>query len=141
MTRLAAGARILNLSGELLIVKPSYKSYWHIPGGVVEKSESPLEACVREVREEIGWSIEPECLLAVNHEREKTDYQSKVIFVFDGGIISDQDISQLVLQKNEISEIKFIPLKSCSDFLDPVMSRIITSIDDHPKYLDSENIF
>lgn len=50
------GARVvvINEKGELLLVKHTYFSGWHFPGGGVEKGESPREAAIREVREEAG---------------------------------------------------------------------------------------
>ncbi|GIN62735.1 hypothetical protein J27TS8_27280 [Robertmurraya siralis] len=34
--------------------KSPFVGYWNPPGGKVENSESPLEACIREVKEETG---------------------------------------------------------------------------------------
>jgi ADP-ribose pyrophosphatase YjhB (NUDIX family) len=52
--RMAAGALILNKNNEILIVKPNYRDQWLIAGGVIEENESPKDACLREVKEEIG---------------------------------------------------------------------------------------
>ena len=54
----SAGALIFDRNGRLLIMKPTYKSGWTIPGGVMEADgESPWEACQREVREECGLHV------------------------------------------------------------------------------------
>ena len=54
----SAGALIFDRAGRLLILKPTYKSGWTIPGGVMEADgESPWEACRREVREETGIDV------------------------------------------------------------------------------------
>lgn len=40
---------------EVLLVKNVYgKGWWNLPGGGIEKGETPAEAAVREVREEVG---------------------------------------------------------------------------------------
>jgi 8-oxo-dGTP diphosphatase len=41
-------------AGRVLLVRPTYKEHWEIPGGMVEASESPHEAPAREVAEELG---------------------------------------------------------------------------------------
>src|SRR5216683_1070432 len=44
----SAGALIFDRAGRLLILKPTYKSGWTIPGGVMEADgETPWEACRR----------------------------------------------------------------------------------------------
>src|SRR5258708_23595711 len=49
----SAGALIFDRAGRLLILKPTYKSGWTIPGGVMEADgETPRGACRREVRQE-----------------------------------------------------------------------------------------
>lgn len=48
--RMGVGALFLNDKNEILIVKPSYKDHWSVPGGVVDENESPRQACIREVK-------------------------------------------------------------------------------------------
>ncbi|MCF3105616.1 NUDIX domain-containing protein [Streptomyces roseoverticillatus] len=51
---MAAGALFFNDKGHVLLVRPSYKPKWEIPGGYIEEGESPLAACRREVEEGRG---------------------------------------------------------------------------------------
>ena len=54
----SAGAMVFDGQGRLLILKPTYKSGWTIPGGVMEADgETPWDACRREVREETGIEV------------------------------------------------------------------------------------
>ena len=49
------GARALVIKGdEILLVKHSYQSGWYTIGGAVERGESPLNAIIRELAEEVG---------------------------------------------------------------------------------------
>jgi 8-oxo-dGTP diphosphatase len=54
----SAGALVWDRKGRLLILKPTYKGGWTIPGGIVEADgETPWEACQRETREECGLEL------------------------------------------------------------------------------------
>jgi 8-oxo-dGTP diphosphatase len=108
---ISAGALIFDRSGRLLILKPTYKSGWTIPGGVMEADgESPWEACRREVREETGIEVARGRLAAVDFRRQRPDRPGGVRFLFDCGKVSDQALSGLVLQPEEISESRLAPL-------------------------------
>lgn len=50
---------IENLEGKILLVDRGVEPYgWAIPGGYVDENETPLQAAVREVREETAAKIE-----------------------------------------------------------------------------------
>jgi ADP-ribose pyrophosphatase YjhB (NUDIX family) len=49
---LGVRAAIVNEEGQVFLVKHSYVSGWHLPGGGVEPGETVREALAREVREE-----------------------------------------------------------------------------------------
>jgi ADP-ribose pyrophosphatase YjhB (NUDIX family) len=53
MPVLGAAAAILDAGGHVLLVRENYdRRRWGFPGGAVEPDESPLDAVVRETREE-----------------------------------------------------------------------------------------
>ncbi|MGI9001266.1 MAG: NUDIX domain-containing protein [Pseudonocardia sp.] len=64
--RVAAGALFVDDEGRVLLLHPTYKDTWDIPGGYVERGESPASACEREVHEEIGLRRTANRLLAVD---------------------------------------------------------------------------
>ncbi len=44
--------------GAVLLVKHIYRSNWGIPGGLLERGEDPATAAKREIKEEVGLTIE-----------------------------------------------------------------------------------
>jgi ADP-ribose pyrophosphatase YjhB (NUDIX family) len=65
--RIAATMLITDLAGRVLVVKPTYKPGWELPGGRVEHDESPATAASREVDEELGLPRAPRRLLALDY--------------------------------------------------------------------------
>ena len=122
---MASGALIFDTDNKLLIVKPSYKDHWSIPGGVVEKNESPYDACKREVFEEVGLQITPTKLLAVNYMGDEKDEIDALMFIFDSGVLSCDFKEKIKLQENEIEEYKFIETHEISANLGYRMSHIL----------------
>jgi len=87
----SAGALIYDRGGRLLILKPTYKSGWTIPGGVMEADgESPWEACQREVREETGLEVSRGRLAAMDFRRPREGRPGGVRFLFDCGQLKRQ---------------------------------------------------
>src|SRR3979409_2779366 len=54
---LGVRALVVDATGRVFLVKHSYVSGWHLPGGGVEPGETLIEALIRELREE--GNIEP----------------------------------------------------------------------------------
>jgi ADP-ribose pyrophosphatase YjhB (NUDIX family) len=104
--RVAAGALFVDEAGAVLLVRPTYKAYWDIPGGYVEPGESPREACIREVREELGISPRIGRLLVVDWAPNE-DEGDKLLFIFDGGTLSAEVLGRVALQAAEVAEYAY----------------------------------
>src|SRR4051812_37056562 len=120
--RVAAGALIRDAEGRILLVKPTYKDGWDIPGGYVEPRESPAAACRRELREELGLDRQPGRLLLVDWAPHP-DEGDKLLFVFDGGTLSAA--SDVEPDGREVGEIRFFDI---SDFESLMPSRLVRRI-------------
>jgi 8-oxo-dGTP diphosphatase len=118
----SAGALIFDRSGRLLILKPTYKSGWTIPGGVMEADgETPWDACRREVREECGLEVRSGRLVCVDFRRPRPGKPGGVRFLFDCGAVD----GAVVLQPEEISEYRFEPLPAALTLLrKPIRRRV-----------------
>ncbi len=63
--------------GKLLVSREEISDYWMVPGGGLEKDETLIECCVREVLEETGYLVEPiEEFLVMNEYYEEYRYVS-----------------------------------------------------------------
>lgn len=109
--RMGAGMILLDQAGQILIVKPHYKDHWILPGGVVEADESPQQACVREVEEEIGLSIPNPSFLGVHYLADLDGRGENLQFVFYGGQLDNDEIKSIRRQEDEHEEIKFVPIE------------------------------
>jgi ADP-ribose pyrophosphatase YjhB (NUDIX family) len=63
--KVGADAAIFNTGGEILLMERADGSGWCLPCGWVEPNEKPVEAVIREVREETGLEIEVKQLVGV----------------------------------------------------------------------------
>jgi 8-oxo-dGTP diphosphatase len=122
----SAGALIFDRKRRLLILKPTYKSGWTIPGGVMEANgESPWEACQREVREECGLQVRAGRLACVDFRRPRPGSPGGVRFLFDCGTLDDASLRGVVLQGGEISEHRLVPVAEALKMLrKPIRRRV-----------------
>jgi 8-oxo-dGTP pyrophosphatase MutT (NUDIX family) len=117
----AAGALFVDERGRVLLVEPTYKPGWEIPGGVIEPGETPSAACVREVDEELGLDVDVGRLLVVDwapHPRGE-----RVLFVFDGGPLDPGTVARIRLQAEELASYTFVEPCELADWLPPRLSR------------------
>lgn len=122
----SAGALIFDRKGRLLILNPTYKSGWTIPGGEMEADgETPWEACRREVREECGIEVSEGRLACVDFRRPHQGKQGGIRFLFDCGVASDTALASVVLQPAEISEYRLADVRAALSLLrGPVRRRV-----------------
>jgi 8-oxo-dGTP diphosphatase len=129
--RVAAGALFYDSQGRVLLVRPTYKPHWDVPGGYVEPGESPTAACAREVREELG--IEPMLgsLLVVDWAPNPGE-GDKMLFIFDGGELAPDQEARIRLESAELSEYAFTDPERFDEVLIPRLSRRLRlAIDAH----------
>ena len=122
----SAGALIFDGAGRLLILKPTYKTGWTIPGGVMEADgETPWEACRREVREECGIDLTRGRLAAMDFRRPRPGRPGGIRFLFDCGRVSDGALAGIVVQPEEISEYRLAALPDALGLLrGPIRRRV-----------------
>jgi len=126
----SAGALIFDRTGRLLILKPTYKSGWTIPGGVMEADgESPWEACRREVREECGIEVRRGRLACMDFRRPKPDRAGGIRFLFDCGRFGGEAMAGIVVQPEEISEYRLAAVPDALALLrGPIRRRVRAAV-------------
>jgi 8-oxo-dGTP pyrophosphatase MutT (NUDIX family) len=128
MKRVASGALIRDGEGRVLVVKPTYKEMWEIPGGLVEVGESPREAARRELVEELGRSIEIGALLCVHYADGSRVPGDGLNFVFDGGTTATP-AGEFDLPADELAEAAFVEAGELDGYLPRVMvDRMLAAI-------------
>jgi ADP-ribose pyrophosphatase YjhB (NUDIX family) len=120
----SAGALIYDRSGRLLILKPTYKSGWTIPGGVMEANgETPWEACKREIREECGIELSHGRLACVDFRPGRARRPGGIRYLFDAGRIDDKRLAAIRVQSEEISAYRLASLNAALALLRPPIRR------------------
>jgi 8-oxo-dGTP diphosphatase len=126
--QVGSGCVIVDDRGRVLLVKPTYKDGWEIPGGAAEAGESPLDACRREVREELGHDIVPDRLLGVDYRAPVDGLRGDALrFVFAATLTPDQ-IASITLPPDELSEWRFVDLDDLDGYVIAPMARRLRSL-------------
>lgn len=114
----AAGAFITAPDGRVLLVKPNYRDYWGLPGGICEHAEPPHLACAREVREELGLDLAIGALLVIDWVAPDGDRPDPIIYLlFDGGVLGDP--AGIRLQHEELDGYEFVDPAEVAGYLPP----------------------
>lgn len=107
---------IMNSKGEFLIQKrsPNKKTFpnmWSQTGGGVDEGETTLQAALRECNEELGISID------LNNIELILSFKRKFDFVDVWLVKQDIDISDIVLQEEEVSDVKWASIDEIRELM------------------------
>lgn len=139
--RMAASMLFSNVEGKVLLVEPTYKQHWELPGGVVEADESPRSAAQREITEELGFDHPAGRLLVLDWVPPAVNRSEGVIAVFDGGVLSSMEVARIVVPPEEIRGFGFFGLVEVGSVLPPLLARRVVAAlharrDDITTYLE-----
>lgn len=123
--RVAAGVLFNDGNGRVLLVNPTYKKGWEIPGGYVEIGESPRAAAIREVKEELGLDIDVRNLLVLDWAPHPNE-GDKLLIIFDGGQLGQTTLDKINFVDGELSAAQFFTPEELSDVLpDRLAKRVV----------------
>jgi 8-oxo-dGTP diphosphatase len=105
-------------SARVLLVKPNYREWWSLPGGMLEEGEPPHVGCFREVEEEIGLLLPAGPMLAVSWTAPDGERPRPIIsFIFDGGVLADP--GAIRLQAEELDDWRLTDPAEFGEYLPP----------------------
>ena len=122
--RIIAQGLIHNSAGEILLCELTYKKEWDLPGGVVDPHESPAQALVREIWEELQVEVLPRSLVAVNWLPRYRGWDDAMLFVFDVGV-DDQVIARAHLEPRELESLHWCTLEEVELRAAPYVTRML----------------
>lgn len=120
--QVAAGVLFRASGSRVLLVEPAYKPTWEIPGGAVEAGESPWVAAGRECAEELDLRGALGGLLLIDHVSGCACRPEGMRFVFDGGSITDEDVSMARVAAGEIRSVGLYTSEQVRDKVRPLLA-------------------
>ncbi|WP_031515453.1 NUDIX domain-containing protein [Streptomyces sp. NRRL F-5123] len=129
LPRILAGANMLfrSADGRVLLVEPNYRETWTLPGGTIEsdENETPRQAARRESLEEVGLDVEPGALLVMGWTTAGPPRPPSVTFLFDGGVLTDEQIASIRVQESELDSWKLVDPAEVDRYLTPHGARSV----------------
>ena len=124
--RVGADLLIRDDQDRILLVDPKYKPGWDLPGGMSEANEPPTETVRRELNEELGLDIQAGRLLCVDWVSPHGPWDDSLMFIFDGGTLTDQQVAELTVHDGELRAYEFCASETATLRLRPAMRRRLT---------------
>jgi 8-oxo-dGTP pyrophosphatase MutT (NUDIX family) len=125
--RVAAGVLFRDSQRRVLLLETTYKTEWDIPGGTVDAGEPPWRTARREVAEEIGLDRPLGRLLTIDYVSAAGVMPEGMAFVWDGGLVSEEEVNGLVLTDPEVRSAKLCPPATVEALVKPTLARRIAA--------------
>ncbi|MEV4170187.1 NUDIX hydrolase [Nonomuraea sp. NPDC049709] len=121
--RVGADVLIRDEHGHVLLVDPTYKPDWDLPGGMAEANEAPAAAARRELKEELGLDLEIGRLLVVDWVPPHGPWDDSLMFIFDGGILEHRQLAQVHVVDPELADLRLAGPAEMPKLLRPYVCR------------------
>ena len=126
---IVASIAIIDANDQILIAKRPNKKhlsgFWEFPGGKVEKGESPENALVREVKEELNIDINNKCIAPLTFSEFNYEKFHLLLLLY---VCRRWEGEPMSMEKNEIKWVKVNTLRQYK--MPPADDSLIYSLQD-----------
>jgi 8-oxo-dGTP diphosphatase len=118
MIKLVVACALINEYGKVLInerpVGKDYAGYWEFPGGKVDEGETPEEAIIRELKEEINIDVTGSCLAPLSFTEKQYDNYYVVVLLYvcrrwNGHVMPMEEQELAWVNPKEINNFNLLP--------------------------------
>lgn len=113
--RVAADVLLRDPEGRVLLVNPTYKPGWDLPGGMAEANEPPERTVERELKEELGLEVTLHGLLVVDWVAPHGPWDDQIAFIFEGGTLDRAEAPRP--HDEELSEARFVAVDKARELV------------------------
>ena len=126
---IVAAIALIDANDQVLIAKRPKKKHlaglWEFPGGKIEKNESPENALVREIKEELNININNKCIAPLTFSEFKYEEFNLLLLLY---ICRRWDGTPMSMEKNPIKWVKANKLREYN--MPPADDSLIYSLQD-----------
>ena len=126
---IVAAIALIDANDQVLIAKRPKKKHlaglWEFPGGKIEKNESPENALVREIKEELNININNKCIAPLTFSEFKYEEFNLLLLLY---ICRRWDGTPMSMEKNPIKWVKVNKLREHN--MPPADDSLIYSLQD-----------
>ena len=141
--RLSCGVLLFNARRELLLCHVTGQGHWDLPKGGINDGETPLQAALRETREETGLRLDASALRELGRFR----YRPKKDLHLFATLLPCIDIATLTCESQfceqasgaklpEMDGYAWVPLTDIAPYCTPRMATVLTESIDMPRLLE-----
>lgn len=140
--RVIAQGLITDGGSKFLMCQLTYKKEWDLPGGVVDRLESPASAVVREVGEELSVQVNNEGLITVDWLPPYRQWDDALLCLYSLGEHPDI-LDRAVFEASEIVAAHWCDLAMAREHAAPYVVRLLEQVitaQQVPSYLEDGRI-